>query len=413
MMSPYRKRFIQFNMLLIGIVLTIMVIAVAIYMRNDYYNSLRVTMEQIVAPLKHFSAPPNGEPPQDRPNWERPKREEEKDILTVFYSPESGEYSILSQNNSLEVEDLPSLLDTIVKENDDFGILREEKLIYYRSGNTPYKIAIASTTYITHSMFNLAFVLLGIWIIAMLIFLLISIRLSYFAAKPMEDAMLREKQFIADASHDLKTPLSVILANNSILLEDADIARGSARRWVDSTQEAAKRMQLLISQMLTLSEVERPDLVLSYTEVDLAEVATKVALEMEGLAYEKNITLETKLPDSCIIQGNTDYLERITSSLVENAFKYEIKGGRVILSLVKEKKKVLLSVQNVGSTINEEDIPHVFDRFYRSDKSRKNEKGSFGLGLAITKEMTEKLGGKITVESNQEIGTIFKVSFEL
>lgn len=410
-MSPYRKRFVEFNMLLIGIVLTIMVIAVAVYMRKDYYSSLRATMEQIVAPLRRFSAPPLGEPPQERPEREKPKQE--KDILTVFYTPESGEYSILSPDNSVEVDDIQTVLDAIVAKDADFGVLREQKLIYYRSGNTPYKIAIASTAYITHSMLNLALVLLGIWVVAMLIFLFISIRLSSIAAKPMEDAMLREKQFIADASHDLKTPLSVILANNSILLESSEIAEGNARRWVDSTQEAAKRMQLLISQMLTLSEVERPDLVLSFTEVDLSEVATKVALEMEGLAYEKNITLETELPDKCIIEGDTDYLERIIGSLVENALKYEINGGKAVISIVKEKKKVLLSVQNTGSCISEEDLPHVFDRFYRSDKSRKNEKGSFGLGLAITKEMTEKLGGKISVESRAETGTVFKIMFEL
>ena len=410
-MSPYRKRFVQFNMLLIGIILTIMVAAVAVYMVNDYYNSLRVTMEQVVAPLRVFSQPPKGEPPRDRSDQEI--GEQKKDILTVFYSPKSGGYSILSPNNPYTEAELRGLLSTIVSQKEDFGILRQSRIIYYRSGNTPCRIAIASTDYITRSMGNLALVLLAIWLGAMLLFFAVSVRLSALAAKPMEEAMRREKQFIADASHDLKTPLSVILANNAILLENPETPVGSVRRWVNISQEAAKRMQQLISQMLTLADVARPDAALSMQPVDLAAIATKAALEMESLAYEKHVTLETALPEECVLRSDADYLRRIVSSLLENALKYEPMSGRVRLTLTREKRRVRLSVQNFGSTIPVEDIPHVFDRFYRGDKSRKSESGSFGLGLAITKEMAEKLGGEISVSSSVEDGTVFQVTLRL
>ncbi len=410
-MSPYRKRFVQFNMLLIGIILTVMVAAVAIYMVNDYYNSLRVTMEQVVAPLQGFSQPPKGEPPEEKPGRDGFARE--KNILTVFYSPESGEYSVLSPNNSYTEAELRRLLSAIVSQKEDFGTLRQSGVIYYRSGNAPCRIAIASTDYITRSMLNSAPVLLGIWLGAMLLFFAVSVKLSALAARPMEEAMQREKQFIADASHDLKTPLSVILANNAILSENPEMPVGSVRRWVDGTQEAAKRMQQLISQMLTLSDVERPDTALSMQPVDLAAIATKAALEMESLAYEKRVTLETALPGECMLRSNPDYLRRIVSSLLENALKYEPAGGRVRLTLMRDKRRARLSVQNFGSSIPEEDLPHVFDRFYRGDKSRKNEYGSFGLGLAITKEMAEKLGGEISVSSSAEDGTVFQVTLRL
>ena len=361
-MSPYRKRFVQFNMLLIGIVLTVMVAAVAVYMVNDYRNSLRLTMEQVVAPLRGFSQPPKGEPPEDPSGRDGTQRE--KDILTVFYSPESGSYSVLSPNNPYTGEELESLLSEIVSQKEEFGALRQSHIIYYRSGNAPCHIAIASTDYITRSMGNLALMLSGIWL-------------------------------------------------GAILLENPEASVGSVRRWVDSTQEAAKRMQQLISRMLTLADVERPDAALCIRPVDLAAIATKAALEMESIAYEKGVTLETALPAECTLRGNADYLQRIVSSLLENALKYEPAGGRVQLTLIREKKKVRLSVQNFGSTIPEADLPHVFDRFYRSDKSRKSESGSFGLGLAITKEMAEKLGGEISVASTAEAGTVFQVIFSL
>ena len=409
-MSAYRKRFVQFNMLLIGIVLAVMVAVIAGYMTRDYYTGLRETMEQVVAPLRFFSQPPEGRP--EKPEFQEPPEDiQRKDILTVFYAREDDSYTLLSNSEVFSQEELPSLLHTIVSQEKNFGILYSQDAIYYRSGKTPYKIAIASTDYIVHSVVNLVLVLLAVWVGAMLLFLLISIRLSAVAARPMEEAMQREKQFVADASHDLKTPLSVILANNSILMENPENKVGDLRRWLDSTQEAAKRMQKLIAEMLTLADVERQDVPLVREEVDLANIAMKADLELESVAFEKNITLEDDLPDRCMVMGNADYLLRIVMSLLENALKYEPSGGRVSIHLTQSKKKTVLSVCNRGSRIADEDLPHVFDRFYRSDKSRTNSAGSFGLGLAITKEMVERLGGTISVTSSQEEGTVFSVTF--
>ena len=408
-MSQYRKRFVQFNMLLIGIVLTIMVAAVAGYMIKDYYTGLRTTMEQVVAPLRSFSQAPQGHPtgaPKSQTD-----RENRKNILVVFYSREKNAYAMLSPNDAFPDGEIPALLEAIVAQEQDFGVLRQHHAIYYRSGSSPFRIAIASTDYIVQSVLRLGLVLLAIWLGAMLLFLIISIKLSAIAARPMEEAMQREKQFVADASHDLKTPLSVILANNAILAENPDAPVGSLSRWLDSTQAAAKRMQQLISQMLTLADVERPDVPIALERVDLASLAMRSALELESLAYEKSITLDTELPEECFVRGDSGYLLRIVSSLLENALKYEPEGGRVLLRLIQEKKKTLLSVQNFGTQIPQEDLPHVFDRFYRSDKSRQNDSDSFGLGLAITRQMIQRLGGDISAASSPEEGTIFRVTF--
>ena len=170
-------------------------------------------------------------------------------------------------------------------------------------------------------------------------------------------------------------------------------------------------MQQLISQMLTLADVERPDAPVVLERVDLASLAMRSALELESLAYEKNITLDTELPEECFVRGDSGYLLRIVSSLLENALKYEPEGGRVLLRLIQEKKKIFLFVQNFGTQIPREDLPHVFDRFYRSDKSRRNDSDSFGLGLAITRQMIQRLGGDISAASSPEEGTIFRVTF--
>lgn len=412
-MSDYRKRFIQFNMLLIGIVLTVMVTAVAVYMGRDYYTGLRSTMEQVVAPLHAFSQLPAGKaekPGKNRQAFPR-KLGEKKNISVVFYTPETGEYSILSGSDSLSEEALPGLLSAVANQGKDFGFLSGSRVIYYKNGSNPCKIALTGTGYLTHSMLKLCAALLGIWAGAMVLFWAISRKLSAIAARPMEEAIRREKQFVADASHDLKTPLSVILANNAILMENPDAPAGTLARWLDSTQLAAKRMQQLIGEMLTLAEAERQNAPLTLEPIDLAEIAMKAALELESVAFEKNVTLDTDLPEKCVIRGNADYLLRIVTSLLENALKYEPAGGQVILALTQSKRKTVLSVRNPGSRIPKEDLPHVFDRFYRSDKSRTNSQGSFGLGLAITKEMTQRLGGSVTAASSEAEGTTFRVLF--
>lgn len=165
----------------------------------------------------------------------------------------------------------------------------------------------------------------------MLLFLFISIQLSHIASKPLEEAMEREKQFAADISHDLKTPLSVILANNSILMENQDATVGSVYRWIDSSQIAAKRMQQLITQMLKLADVERKNITIPLEEVDVSNIAMKASLQLESLAYEKSVTLDTELIQSCVIQTNEDYIMQIISSLLENALNYEPKNGKVLL----------------------------------------------------------------------------------
>ena len=412
-MSDYRKRFVQFNMLLIGIVLTVMVTAVAVYMGRDYYTSLRSTMEQVVAPLHAFSQLPAGKaekPGKNRLAFPR-KLGEEKNISVVFYTPETGEYSILSGSDNLSEEELPGLLSAVANQEKDFGFLSGSRMIYYKNGSNPCKIALTGTGYLTHSMLKLCAALLGIWAGAMALFWAISRKLAAIAARPMEEAIRREKQFVADASHDLKTPLSVILANNAILMENPDAPAETLARWLDSTQLAAKRMQQLIGEMLTLAEAERQETPLMLEPIDLADIAMKAALELESVAFEKNVALDADLPEKCVIRGNADYLLRIVTSLLENALKYEPAGGQVILALTQSKRKTVLSVRNPGSRIPEEDLPHVFDRFYRSDKSRTNSQGSFGLGLAITKEMTQRLGGSVTAASSEAEGTTFRVLF--
>lgn len=421
-MKEYRKRFVQLNMLLIGIVLTAVMLLIAVYMYRDYTRGLRNTMEQMVEPLNTIargvpepgvsgSEPPPAnrqEPPEEKGETDTSRP---KEIMTVFYTP--GETpAVLSSTNLFDEDTLPEILTAVIGQGRNFGILSEYHAIYYCVGSgSPYKIALASTGYILHSMAGLSLALCGVWLGAMLCFLWVSIRLSRAAVRPMEQAMQREKQFVADASHDLKTPLSVILANSSILRENPGATIAEVDRWLISTQDAAKNMQALINEMLTLAAAERSDTPLELQQLDAAPIVTKAVLQLESLAYEKSVQLETEIPDLLPLRTNADYLERVTASLTENAIKYEPGGGTVTIRLAALHRKVRLEVQNQHATISPQDLPHVFDRFYRADKSRTGHANSHGLGLAIAQQMVQRMGGQLNVRSDEASGAIFYADF--
>ena len=249
-----------------------------------------------------------------------------------------------------------------------------------------------------------------IFFLAMLIFYFISKKLANRAAKPLEDAIAREKQFITDASHDLKTPLTVILSNADILSRNQACTVSEMSKWIDGTKQAASNMKELIEQMLVLSESETKTEI-QKEDVNISDIAEKNALVMESVAYEKNIDYRTEIQPNIIIKGNADYVKRIVTSLIDNAIKYETEGGSICVSLHQSKKAVSFSVQNKSGVISKEDISHVFERFYRADKSRHAD-GSHGLGLAIVKNLTELMNGKIDVSSNEKDGTTFTVTLQ-
>ena len=339
-------------------------------------------------------------------------RDELEQIITVFFDMNTEEISILDRDHT--EMDAALILDAVQEARNtdtDFGILQKNDLIYYRERMQDIeKYAFADISYLRNRLLRSFMLLLLVFLLTIGIFCLISIWLARRAAKPMEQAIEMERQFVADISHDLKTPITVILANNSILRSEPDTKVGENLQWIDSTDSAAKNMMHMISQMLTLSSLESTAKSNKSELVDLSHITEKCALQMESIAYDRNISMKTKIDEGIFYRGDQEYAERICSGLLENALKYEPDGGSVYVAVYRHKKKALLRVENAGSVIEPEDLPHVFERFYRGDKARNQQKGH-GLGLPIIKQMSELQGGEISVISSADQGTVFTVAF--
>ncbi len=412
MLKEYQRKFVSLNILLVGTVLLLTLTSVGILMHHSYWEELRTTMSQVLRPLDAFPQGPGGQPFPGPPDRDEDRDRNHKSILTVFYDRKADAISILSQDQYLDEELVSAAARAAAGMKEPFGTLDGYDLIYYRSESGGLcKIALTDVQYIRASMTTLVLYLSLIFAAAMVLFYFISRYISKLAVKPLEEAWTREKQFVADVSHDLKTPLTVILANNSILRAEPEPSAQERRRWLDSTEAAAESMRELVNEMLTLSEMDAAGAAVAKERVDFSAIVRKALLQMESVAYDRGIALEESVAEAVMVEGNTEYLRRITASLIENALKYEPQGGKVTVSLGVLRGRAALSVRNLGAFISPEELPHIFERFYRTDKSRGAQAGH-GLGLAIVKRMAELMGGHIQVESRPGDGTAFHVSFE-
>ena len=218
------------------------------------------------------------------------------------------------------------------------------------------------------------------------------------------------RRFVSDASHELKTPLaSIRLLTDSILQTDG-MDLETVKDFVSDIGEEAERLTRISEKLLTLTRMDSA-VAVEEVPVDVAAVVEKVEHMLLPLAQERSISVEADLRPGCVVLATEDDLYQIAFNLMENAVKYNVTGGRVMVDLRAMGDLVLLTVEDTGVGIPEEDLPKIFDRFYRVDKARSRAAGGTGLGLSIVRDTARQHGGAVTVQRREEGGTCFQVAF--
>ena len=316
---------------------------------------------------------------------------------------------------------LTRAVDKVITSDDKFGIVSGLNLFYYKNTHhSEMRIAFADSTQFSYYLRTILFDG-GIVLVLSSIFLWLIMRfLMKICLRPVEKAWEQQKNFIADASHELKTPLTVILTNSGILKSHAGDTISDQMQWIDSTYDEANYMKELVDKLLLLAKTDNQSRKNLFTDVDLSDIAMQLALQYEPVAFENGVVLNTEIEKNIHIPGDELALNQIIHILLDNAIKYTEQGGSVTLSLKKKHSYSLrknngyiyLSSHNTGKPIPKEDIPYLFERFYRSDKARTSGSG-YGLGLSICKNLAALHKADVSVTSDEENGTVFTVKFKL
>lgn len=240
-------------------------------------------------------------------------------------------------------------------------------------------------------------------ILSLIIIYWVAKKVSKFIVKPVEETFEKQKQFISDASHELKTPLAVIEANVDVLENEL-----GNNKWMKYIQNEIESMNKLINELLLLAKIENIDNVREYKQFDVSKETEIITSMFESMAYEKKVKLISDIQEHITMNGNKEDIEHILSTLIDNAIKHTEAEKEVIIELIKEKNDIIIQVKNIGQAIPKEEREKIFERFYRVDKSRNRNEKRYGLGLSIAKSTVEKYKGKIEVDFKDGF-TIFKV----
>ena len=299
--------------------------------------------------------------------------------------------------------DVSALAAAALAASEPSGVLEDSALRYLRT-ETPEGLRIVFTDMSgeQNTMDGLLRTSLLVGAASLALFFLLSLLLARWAVKPVEEAWDQQKQFVSDASHELKTPLTVI-TTNAELLQSPDFDQSARGRFADNILTMSRQMRGLVEGLLELARVDAGAVAKTMEDLDLGALCAETVLPFEPLCYERGLTLNTELEESVRVRGSAVHLRQAVEILLDNAQKYAHSGTEVWLRLERRGKgHCLLSVTDTGDPIAPEDLPHLFERFYRADKARARN-GSYGLGLAIAKQVAEAHRGRISCESREGV----------
>ena len=395
MIRKLRMKFIAVNM---GIVTTLL----CILFGTVYHVTQRNLENDSIRMLQSVADKPN---PQKRPG------ELHKEVQLPFFTLKTGQDGELMAvgGGYFDLSDreyLQEVLDAALAADAPVGVLRAYNLRFYRVDAAPgghsFAFADISSERATLEKLLQTCVLLGA--ASLVVLFIISAALAAWAIDPVARAWEQQKQFVADASHELKTPLTILTTNAELLQQSASAEENA---FVDNILTTAQHMRTLVTQLLDLarSEQERGEVPLQ--SVDLSALAAEAAMVYEVVLFEKGLQLTDSIAGGITVPGEPTQLRQLLDILLDNAGKYSTPGGTVQLGLdLSGAHRCCLWVANPGEPLSQEDLHRIFQRFYRVDEARTHT-GSYGLGLAIAQNIVSAHRGKIWATSQSGSNTFF------
>lgn len=381
MIRKLRTRFVLFSMLLVSILLSVMMVMVIRFNRFALQEQSINALER-AATLPRNRWDPGAEFPEELPvAW-----------FTLTIGPDGELHAWGSGHFDLsDREELWELLELARQGEESVGVLEEQELRYLRSGKA---IAFADMSGEKMIMANIRRSCIAVGGVSFVVFFLVSLLLSFVTAHPVKKAWEQQRQFIADASHELKTPLSVIMANAE-LLQSGDCDSRSRGRFSGNILTMSYQMRSLVEQMLEMARVD--GLEPKRKPLDFSELVSDAALSVQLLYEEKGRALTADIQEELYVRGSSSHLYQLLDVLLDNALKYSEGDGAVELTLKSQGSACLLTVTSPGVPLTRQQQRDVFKRFYRVDPAR-SRNGSYGLGLSIAQQIVHIHRGSIRAQ---------------
>lgn len=286
----------------------------------------------------------------------------------------------------------------------DIGNLYTSRYAYYLTNKN--NLIIMDNYIINNKLGDYFRMSLLIFILLEILIIYVSNILTKWLTKPVIESFSKQKQFIVDASHELKTPLAIITASaESLEMEPTE------KKWLDNIKSESERMNKLVTDLLDLAKSENMEIKEKYNINNLSKIIEKTSLTFESLIYENKLEIEDNIDKDIMFSCNPDKIRELLGILLDNAIKHSTKNSKITVNLYKDKNNIILEIKNKGKEITKEDQEKIFDRFYRVDESRNRSDNRYGLGLSIAKNIVTSHNGKIFVNCKNGY-TTFKVIFK-
>ncbi len=424
MFKKLRNRFLLLNMLIISVMMFIAFFSIYMITSRNVHNRVSADLRRMSefgfrqerTPGFHPSIS-NGSQPRDlAPPFVNDDTFPERSVSFFVTTDKDWNISGFSSAFEADKEFYERAIRIVEARNKETGRFRLD------SGNWSYLTASNPDGYktvfldITPQQAILTYLIYTFLTVALVMLFIIFIISRFFANKaiqPVKNAFDRQEQFIADASHELKTPLAVINTNVDVLLANSEDSIDKQSKWLHYIKSESERMSKLINDLLYLTNMDHSNNKTIYAVFNLSEAVENIILTMEAVVYEHGLSLEYDLEPGLQAYGNSEQIREIVMILLDNAVKYTNTNGLVAISLKKQHNEGVLAVTNTGEGIAEDQIDKIFDRFYRTDKSRSRTLGCYGLGLPIAKAIIEEHGGRLTAKSVVNDKTVFSVVLPL
>ena len=396
MIRKLRIKFICINMTIITAMLLVIFGMLLHFTRDNLeQQSLEVMMGIQEEP---FAPEPPGVPPMKRIQlpWFR-----------VSWDPGGGNRHIFgTYAEQLEEETLEQVIVLARESDQQMGVLKQYSLRFRKSqdprGQKILFVDISSEMATMSDLMKTSAFVGGLSFIG---FLVLNILLARWAVRPVEEAWNLQKQFVADASHELKTPLTVIMTNAELLREDQYDQRDK-QVFAGNILTMSRQMRYLVERLLDLAKVDNGTAKMEFVPLDFSALVAESILPFEPVYFERQLRLESELEQGLRIKGSETHLKQVLEILLDNGAKYTAPEGTVCVRLQRQGGVCLLCVSGPGDPISRENLTNIFRRFYRIDKARSRD-GSYGLGLSIAESILTAHGGKIWAASEAGINSFF------